>query len=286
MASPACLGAMYDVLRAKPLARADVPTPGTAEWQAFLRDLLHDAMAIVRMNNTSTRWGALNGAVSLASIPSIEPKGTHLRGAHWHSRSSLLFPKDTGLPFEAFEDGLFKDHTPNEHAYIDAMQHAECLEELVPGLAAIWHMRYQTPWGTANRDFVEMVLTLPLLPHELPYSHFHEQAMLEALDKGAWPSTPEVPRGEPPTLRSFLVVSVPIEHAPTRGYVRAYYAAVEGVREDLLGKRLGEVGVQWLMSTQTDAQGWIPRWVQEWAMPSQIAADVPSFLAWVRAKRA
>ena len=277
---------MYDVLRAQPLARAVLPAPGTTEWRAFLRDLVHDALAILRMNNTSTRWGSLKGSVSLASIPSIEPKGTRLRGAHWHSRSSLHFPKDTGLPFEVFEDGLLKDHTPNEQAYIHAMEHAECLEELVPGLAAIWHMRYQTPWGTANRDFVELVLTLPLLPHELPYSHFHELAMLEALDSGAWPSTPDVPRAEPPALRSFMVVSVPIEHAPTPGYVRAYYAAVEGVREDLLGTRLGEVGVQWLMSTQTDAQGWIPQRVQEWAMPSQIAVDVPSFLAWVRAKRA
>ncbi|WFD23512.1 hypothetical protein MEQU1_002203 [Malassezia equina] len=277
---------MYDVLRAKPLARADIPTPGTDEWRTFLHDLVHDSMAILRMNNTSTRWGSLSRTVSLASIPSIEPKGTRLRGAHWHSRSTLLFPKDTNLPFEVFEEGLLKDHTLKEKEYIGPLKHVECLEELVPGIAAVWHMQYQTPWGTANRDFVELVVTIPLLPHELPYSFFHELAMLEAIDHGTWPTTIEVPPANAPDLRSFMVISVPVEHAPTPGYVRAYYAAVEGAREDLLGKRLGEVGVQWLMSTQTDARGWIPQWVQEWAMPSQIAADVPSFLAWARAKRA
>ena len=215
----------------------------------------------------------------------MEPKGTRLRGAHWHSRSSIHFPEETGVSFDAFADGLLHHHTENEQQYIHALEQAECLEVLVPDVASIWHLKYRTPWGTANRDFVELVITLPLLAHELPFSNFHEEVMVEALHTDSLPNG-HVPHGAVGTRRSFLVISQPIAHPRTQGYVRAYYASAEGVREDSIATRADDTCVQWMLTTQTDAQGWIPQWIQEWAMPSQIAADVPAFFQWVHAKKA
>lgn len=38
------------------------------------------------------------------------------------------------------------------------------------------------------------------------------------------------------------------------------------------------------MTVQTDSAGWIPLFVQELAMNSQIAPDVPSFAKWAKAR--
>lgn len=269
-------------LRAAPLERAQLPQPGTPAWTTFLCEVLAEAFSIARQVNVSLRWGTVQGQgkTVTASIPSLDPPGSPLRHAHWHSRSSLHFVQDSSLKFDAFEQGLLRDHTRHEQEYIEALEHAECLETLVPGLADIWHLKYRTPMCTSNRDFVELVLMLPLPSAPLPFNVFHERETLHMLQEtGSLPA-----RCDKTARRSFMVVSLPIKHAESPGYVRGYYASVEGVREDVTMVRPGELGTQWMMSTQTEAGGLIPRWMQELAMPSQIKADVPAFLRWAQAQ--
>lgn len=269
------------LLRAEPCQRSAIPAPGTPAWQAFVEEVVVEGFAMLRRTNVATRWKALHGGVGLASIPSLEPAGAPLRAAHWHARSSFHFVQD-GVTFEQFSDGLLRDHTENEAQYIHALEKAERLEELVPGVASIWHLCYRTPRGSAPRDFVELVFTLPLPPTEQPFSNQHEIEVLAAHRQGALRDAPPAAADD---RRAFMVVSLPVEHERTAGYVRAYYASVEGVREDELQARLAEPCVHWLMATQSDAQGWIPRWVQELAMPSQIKADVPAFFKWLQTKQ-
>lgn len=276
-------------LQAEPTERARLPQPGTPEWTLFLAEVMEEAFSALRKVNVTLRWRTVQGQgkVTKESITSIHPAGHPLRRAHWHSRSSLHFPKELGLGFEAFEEGLLRHHTQHEQQYIEALEHAECLEVLVPQVAEIWHMKYRTPSVTANRDFVELVLMLPMPTDENPFNVFHEQETIKALKAGTLSlDTRSIPRGPPGTYRSFLVISMPISHAATPNYVRGYYASVEGVREDWTIFRPGEVGVQWMLTTQAEAGGSIPRWLQELSMPSQIAADVPAFLEWAKLKKA
>ena len=80
------------------------------------------------------------------------------------------------------------------------------------------------------------------------------------------------------SLQGAAVTSIKIEN------VLHEFSSLAGVREDVTMVRPGELGTQWMMSTQTEAGGLIPRWMQELAMPSQIKADVPAFLRWAQAQ--
>ena len=86
------------------------------------------------------------------------------------------------------------------------------------------------PTLTANRDFLQLLLTLELPRHAEPYSEAHEAQLLASL-KGE-----SLPEPGPDALRSFIVIQLPVSHdkCPERGpegYVRAYYASVEAIHE-------------------------------------------------------
>lgn len=81
---------------------------------------------------------------------------------------------------------------------------------------------------------------------------------------------------------ALLIVSLPFDHPdckPKQGEeksrVRARYVSVEQVRG--VGDK-----VEWVMATSSDAGGNIPRFITNSSLPGQIAADVPSFLKWVK----
>ncbi|KAK0633420.1 hypothetical protein B0T14DRAFT_506740 [Immersiella caudata] len=44
--------------------------------------------------------------------------------------------------------------------------------------------------------------------------------------------------------------------------------------------------IEWIMTTASDAKGVLPMWVQNRAVPGQIAKDVPNFLTWAARERA
>ena len=43
--------------------------------------------------------------------------------------------------------------------------------------------------------------------------------------------------------------------------------------------------IEWIMATASDAKGVLPMWVQNRAVPGQIAKDVPNFLTWAARER-
>ncbi len=79
-----------------------------------------------------------------------------------------------------------------------------------------------------------------------------------------------------PTPKSFYVVSLPLSGQQDDRCVRGMYVSVEYVEEMEDGK------VEWTMATASDAGGNLPRSLQNPAIPSQIAKDVPHFLAWAK----
>lgn len=133
---------------------------------------------------------------------------------------------------------------------------------------------------------MELVITLQLPPSPAPFSQAHEEAAIQALTSPSLVS--DVPSVA--ARRSFLVISVPVEHddAPERPskFVRAKYASVEAVSEiHAVGREeasnpAGSNGVEWFMAVQSDAGGRIPLTLQEMSMASKIAKDVPLFFAW------
>ncbi|KAK4331653.1 DUF3074 domain-containing protein [Rhodotorula toruloides] len=84
---------------------------------------------------------------------------------------------------------------------------------------------------------------------------------------------------DPRTLRSFMVISLPVEHPAEKGYVRGRYVSVEHVQK--LDEAEGG-GIEWVMAVSSSAGGMVPRIISEKVMPSKISEDVPSFIEWVR----
>ena len=248
------------LLRAAPLPREQIPALDTPAGVEFVRALVRDAFERVRAARAAPKKD-LTRQVKYGAAPSRE--AGRLGACRWHTRVS-----EHGVPFETMRAGLLTDHTAHEREYIDALREATCIEALAPGVG-IWHLAYATPWPTASRDFCELVAALPLPAHTEPFSPAHEAAAL-AGDLFTEPPPP------PGAHRAFLVISQPVAvaaapHAP--GHVRAYYASVEAVCE-------APGGIEWLMSVQTDSAGLVPHFVQELAMPRQIAADVSSYFEW------
>ncbi|KAI6785636.1 uncharacterized protein J7T54_005970 [Emericellopsis cladophorae] len=89
--------------------------------------------------------------------------------------------------------------------------------------------------------------------------------------------------------REFLVVQINagdvVDHVDvSREYkadgaaVRAKYTSIERVRET-------DEGIEWIMGTASDAEGFLPVWLQKMAMPKEVAKDVGMFLSWIDTQR-
>lgn len=92
------------------------------------------------------------------------------------------------------------------------------------------------PIVTADRDFLELILTLDLPISKTPFSESHVKEIQQHFQSNPSPtlnSSNQVESKED-GLRSFLVISVPVKHegAPDeKDYVRAMYASVEAIWE-------------------------------------------------------
>lgn len=242
----------------------------------------------------------LGGKVQALYCPSAMEG--RLKKCGWHARLSKHNPSSSGLSFEDLYDGLgTEDHTLNEAGYISDILEALKIDTILPGRAEVWRNSYNLPTLTSNRDFVELVVTLPLPPSPEPFSPAHEEVILNMLSAKP-PRLPQDPGAVPTEAgskdrRSFLVISLPVAHAsaPERPneFVRAKYASVEAVWESQHahdssssstgGGAGGEI--EWFMAVQSDSSGKIPLMFQEMAMPGKIAHDVPLFFEWARRQK-
>ncbi|CAO1615805.1 unnamed protein product [Parajaminaea phylloscopi] len=316
-------------LCAQPLPAERLPVPG-ADPTPFLLALVRQAFALVR---SADAWKAgkefgvkgdpkQGGSVQSLSCPS--DMAGRLKKCGWHARHSRHNRSDGGLGFEDFFDGLGTDqHTPNEAGYIPDLIETVKIATVIPHRAEIWRNSYRLPVLTGNRDFVELVVTLPLPPSPEPFSKGHEEVVVQQLSSqnaSAFSATPQnaTAHGPEGTSRSFVVISVPVAHegAPERPheFVRAKYCSVEAVWEargsasasapveptdpgaatDASAAAAGkhdttsqerEKDVEWLMAVQSDSAGRVPLVFQEMAMPGKISADVPLFFKWARDRK-
>ncbi|KAK9239753.1 hypothetical protein V1525DRAFT_338711 [Lipomyces kononenkoae] len=83
-----------------------------------------------------------------------------------------------------------------------------------------------------------------------------------------------------PDVKEFFVISVPADVPVSKNTVRGRYASIEYLQELPDGK------MKWTMAFTSDGGGFIPRFIQNLALPSTIAKDVPKFLTWAKKKYA
>ncbi|BGP30747.1 hypothetical protein JCM10296v2_002504 [Rhodotorula toruloides] len=209
---------------------------------------------------TSNRWAAgktfqTGGPApvhtySTRSAAQPPPGSGETEGFRWHARRSL-HRGESAPSYEAFERGLLRDHSVNEAKYIESCTEARRIKVIKEGeLEGAFHLLC----FKVNRDFTFLLLTTPLPPRPSASDSTH-------------------------TLRSFIVISIPVEHPAEKGYVRGRYVSVEHVQE--LDEAEGG-GVEWVMAVSSSAGGMVPKIISEKVMPSKISEDVPSFIEWVQ----
>lgn len=169
---------------------------------------------------------------------------TKIHDETWFARSTLI-PEST-LPFSAFREGLFRNHSKNESEYIHALDSATLVERRGEGVE-VWRLRYKFAFPTGNRDFLV--------------------SLIAADQEGSQPA--------------FLIIQINTESdkcPSSKEFIRATYTSIERVRQ------LDDGQVEWSMCTTTSPRGLVPLFIAEKVMPSQIAADVPSFIQWAQNK--
>ncbi len=249
---------------------SSIPPAGTPEYAEFLAHYLSAAFNFIRATpdwkKTKHFHTDIGGDVQCKLLPSpvsqIAKKGWHLRESQ-HSPSC-------GLTYDDFRRYLRFEHSTYEKLYIEDIQVTERLAAVKQNEAEVWHNAYKLPIVTADRDFVQMLLTIDLPPHPQPFSQAHEATTLEWIrDPSRTIDPPSSSDGQ--AYRSFVVLQFPISHpdAPEKSpKVRAVYASFEAVSE------APEDKVDWKMAVQSDTRGRIPTMMQEMAMPGEIAHDV------------
>ncbi|KAJ8295997.1 hypothetical protein OF846_001322 [Rhodotorula toruloides] len=179
---------------------------------------------------------------STRSAARLPPGSGETEGYRWHARRSV-HRGENAPSYEAFERGLLRDHSVNEAKYIESCTEARKIKVIK-----------EAELEGDNRDFTFLLLTTPL------------------------PSRPSA-SDSTRALRSFVVISIPVEHPSEKGYVRGRYVSVEHIQE--LDEAEGG-GIEWIMAVSSSAGGMVPKLISEKVMPSKISEDVPSFIEWVQ----
>ncbi|PRQ78056.1 Protein of unknown function (DUF3074)-domain containing protein [Rhodotorula toruloides] len=249
---------MASPLRLTPVKLEALPQSSSEpSYQSYVDAAVSAALDLVTSlpsptSPTSDRWAAgktfqTGGPApvhtySTRSAAQPPPGSGETEGLRWHARKSV-HRGESAPSYEAFERGLLRDHSVNEAKYIESCTEARKIKTL-----------YHQAFPASNRDFTFLLLTTPLPPR---------------------PSASDSAR----TLRSFMVISLPVEHPAEKGYVRGRYVSVEHVQK--LDEAEGG-GIEWVMAVSSSAGGMVPRIISEKVMPSKISEDVPSFIEWVR----
>lgn len=270
---------------------SSIPPAGTPEYAEFLAHYVSATFAFVRATpewkKTKHFTTDVGGSVQCKLLPSqvsqIAKKGWHLRESQHGTES--------GLAYEDFRRYLRLGHSTNEKMYIEDIQMTECVAKVKEDETEIWHNTYKLPIVTADRDFVEMLLSIDLPPNKEPFSEQHETQTLQWIRDPQRTLTPPASSDAQPAYRSFLVIQFPIEHpdvpqkAPkVRGVYASFEAVYEGPSSTSSADAQSQAGnvVNWKMAVQSDSRGRIPTMMQEMAMPGEIAHDVPAFIGWAK----
>ncbi|CDS01866.1 uncharacterized protein SPSC_03279 [Sporisorium scitamineum] len=262
-----------------------IPSAGTSEYAELLAHYLSAAFAFVRETPNWKKTKAFHteggGNVQCKLLPSPVQQ---LAKKGWHLRESQHGP-ESGLGYQDFRRYLRFKHSTYEKMFIEDIVVTECVTKVKEDEAEIWHNAYKLPIVTADRDFVQMLLTIDLPPHAEPFSESHEAATLEWIRDPSRTLTPPSPPTEHPTYPSFVVLQFPVSHPdapPQSPKVRAVYASFEAVCEGPPPAGAQVNVVNWKMAVQSDTRGRIPTIMQEMAMPGEIAHDVHAFIAWAK----
>ncbi|GAA6045970.1 hypothetical protein NBRC10513_005369 [Rhodotorula toruloides] len=271
---------MASPLRLTPVKLEALPQSSSEpSYQSYVDAAVSAALDLVTSlpsptSPTSDRWAAgktfqTGGPApvhtySTRSAAQPPPGSGETEGLRWHARKSV-HRGESAPSYEAFERGLLRDHSVNEAKYIESCTEARKIKVINEGelegafllllFAKVFaDVAYHQAFPASNRDFTFLLLTTPLPPR---------------------PSASDSAR----TLRSFMVISLPVEHPAEKGYVRGRYVSVEHVQK--LDEAEGG-GIEWVMAVSSSAGGMVPRIISEKVMPSKISEDVPSFIEWVR----
>jgi hypothetical protein len=118
-------------------------------------------------------------------------------------------------------------------------------------------------WEGVSLELVEII-------HKLPFP----------LKRRSFPVIQGIAKRVDVTSGEFSVVTIPakVDWNLRSNEVQGRYVSVERFR------RVGE-DIEWVMATASDAGGVLPRWVQDKAVPGQIAKDVKFYLKWAANQR-
>lgn len=266
---------------------ASTPAPDTPEYAEWLGHYLSEAFKLIRSTpdwkKTKDFNTAIGGDVQCKVLPSTVKE---LSKKGWHLRESQHGP-DCGLTYDDWRKYDRFQHSTYEKMYIDDIQILECVTKVKPDEAEVWHNAYKLPIVTADRDFVQMLLTVDLPPHPQPFSEAHEAATLAWVRDPSRTLTPPA-SDDPAANRSFVVLQFPVEHPDQPHHssmVRAVFSSFEALSEAPAANGQGKV-VDWKMAVQSDTRGSIPTMWQEMAMPGEIAHDVHAFIEWANKYKA
>lgn len=270
----------------EPFAAIEVPfssipaqdTPEYAEWLAYY---ISEAFKLIRSTpewkKTKNFNTAVGGDVQCKVLPS-QVKELAKKG--WHLRESQHGP-ESGLTYDDWRRLDRFQHSTHEKMYIEDIQLLECVAKVKPDEAEIWRNAYKLPIVTADRDFVQLLLTLDLPQHPQPWSEAHEAATISWIRDPSRTLTPPA-SDDPAANRSLLILQLPVEHPDTphdTSMIRGVFCAFEAISEAPAPNGQGKV-VDWKMACQSDTRGSIPSVFQEMAMPGEISHDVPAFMEW------
>ncbi|TKY87421.1 hypothetical protein EX895_004099 [Sporisorium graminicola] len=262
-----------------------IPSAGTPEYAELLAHYISAAFAFVRSSpdwkNTKHFHTDVGGNVQCKLLPSpVQQQQLAKKG--WHLRESQHGP-ECGLGYEDFRRYLRFKHSTYEKMFIEDIVITECVAKVKEDEAEIWHNAYKLPIVTADRDFVQMLLTIDLPPHAEPFSQSRSLAWIRDPSRTLTP--PPASSSAQPVYPSFVVLQFPVSHPdvpPQSPKVRAVYASFEAVCEGPPPAGSEHNVVTWKMAVQSDTRGRIPTMMQEMAMPGEIAHDVPAFIGWAK----
>ncbi|KAI9819026.1 MAG: hypothetical protein M1832_004068 [Thelocarpon impressellum] len=229
-------------------SKIGVKTYGPNQVEIFRRDL--------------RRTGREDDLASASSDPSPVPPETWFARRSSHANDTT----DGNATLREFKLGLIDRHSEKERDYAPDVLDARRV------------LGWDIPKDVFVNNYTEIEMGVFEMCHRLPAPFKNRVFPVLVISAQA-------------SETSFLVVQIPVRWSDlellpnssqvgrAKNAVIGNYAAVEFVYTDEAGT------IHWIMATSSDAGGVLPFWMQNRALPSQIAKDVPLFLKWVKQNR-
>ncbi len=280
---------------AVPFADSVAPKKPRAEpsrlWKAKGQKSFKDSVARVQISERVIPVGDLDEVARRGGPPPAVAARYHdghpTSGETWICRRSLH--EDVAAPGTAawaeFRRCFKEAHAETEDAFTPTVVGAR--EAASWDCGSVEAEEGGETWGNFTLKIEEMrhKIGKPLKDRTFPVL----QMTCSAMARGEGESGDDAAATQHREKPEFLVVSVTVadfDRAPNAEYSRAKdtvlaaYASVERIR------KLPATGeIEWIMATASDARGVLPQWVQNIAVPGQVAKDVPLFLGWIARER-